>query len=316
MSQSIAPPGKAGKTPLKIAAAYIWRDRFLWLMVLPCLAYFAVFAYGPMFGVVTAFQNYTPARGFLGSKWVGFTHFINFFSSPFFPRLLRNTVLLSVYGIVWGFPVPLLFALLLNEVRKGFFKRTVQTVSYLPYFISVVVLVGMVQSFVNPYDGIINRMIQALGGQPIHFLSEPGWFRTLYIGSGIWQNFGYESIVYLAAIASIDPQLYEAARIDGATRTQMIRHVTLPSIAPTVIILLIMNFGKVMNIGFEKVNLLYSPAIYETADVISTYVYRRGILDGQYSFGSAVGLFNSAVNLVLILVVNRISKKVSDISLF
>lgn len=298
------------------ALNYLRRDKFLWLLVLPCLAYFAIFAYGPMIGIVTAFQKYSPIKGFFASDWVGLKYFNDFFSSPFFPRLLRNTVLLSLYGILWGFPVPLIFALLLNEVRKGPFKRVVQTVSYLPYFISVVVLVGILQMFVNPYDGVFNRIIMSFGGKPIHFLAEPGWFRTLYIGSGIWQGFGYESIVYLAAISSVDPQMYEAARIDGATRMQMIRRITLPSIAPTAIILLIMNFGRVMNVGFEKVNLLYSPATYETADVIATYVYRRGILDGQYSFGSAVGLFNSVVNLALLLIVNRVSKRVSSISLF
>lgn len=292
------------------------RDRFLWLLVLPGLIYFLIFAYGPMIGVVTAFQRYSPRAGFLGSRFVGLDNFRAFFSSPFFPRLLRNTVLLSFYGIVFGFPVPLLFALLLNEVKVGPFKRLVQTVSYLPYFISVVVMVGILQMFVNPYDGVFNRILVSLGMQPIHFLAEPSWFRPLYIGSGIWQGFGYESIVYLSAISAIDPQLYEAARMDGSNRFQMIRHITLPSIAPTVIILLIMNFGKIMNIGFEKVNLLSSPATYETADVIATYVYRRGILDSQYSFGSAVGLFNSVVNLALLLVVNRISKKVSSISLF
>ena len=303
------PPGRRALVNLK-------RDKFLWLLVIPGLIYFLIFSYGPMIGVVTAFQRYSPRLGFFKSPFVGLTNFQSFFSSPFFPRLLRNTVLLSLYGILWGFPVPLLFALLLNEVRNGPFKRTVQTVSYLPYFISVVVMVGILQMFVNPYDGVFNRIIERLGGQPIHFLAEPGWFRTLYIGSGIWQGFGYESIVYLSAISAIDPQLYEAAKMDGSNRMQMIRHITLPSIAPTVIILLIMNFGKVMNIGFEKVNLIYSPATYETADVIATYVYRRGVLDGQYGFGSAVGLFNSVVNLALLLMVNRVSKRVSSISLF
>jgi putative aldouronate transport system permease protein len=269
-----------------------------------------------MSGLVISFMNYSPTRGIRGSQLVGFKYFIEFFSSPFFPRLLRNTVLLSLYGLLWGFPIPIIFALLLNEVKNGLFKRTVQTVSYMPYFISVVVLAGMVQSFLTPYDGAVNKIIAALGYETVNFMVQPRWFRTIYIASGIWQGFGYESIVYLAAISAVDTQMYEAARIDGATRMQIILRITLPGIAPTAIILLIMNFGRIMNIGFEKVNLLYSPAVYETADVIATYVYRRGILDGQFSFATAVGLFNSAVNLILILTVNWISKRVTEVSLW
>ncbi len=292
------------------------RDRVLWMLVLPCIAYFIIFCYIPMGGLMMAFQNYRPVKGFWGSEWVGLKHFEQFFTSPFFPRLVRNTILISVYGLLWGFPIPILFALFLNELRPGAFKKTVQTVSYMPHFISTVVLVGIVQSFLSPYEGIVNTMITALGGQSINFLAEPGWFRTIYIGSGIWQNFGYNSIIYLSAISAVDPQLYEAARIDGAKRFQIMFRITLPCILPTAIIMLILNCGSIMNVGFEKINLLYSPATYETADVISTYVYRQGIVGAQWSYSTAVGMFNSVINLLLIIVVNRISRKLSDISLW
>ncbi len=294
----------------------IKRDRFLWLLILPGLLYFIIFCYVPMGGLVIAFKDYRPLKGIWGSNWVGLRYFAEFFSSPFFPRLMRNTVLISVYSLLWGFPVPILFALLLNELAAGPFKKVVQTVSYMPHFISVVVLVGMVQSFLSPYEGIVNQLITKLGGSAVNFLSESSWFRTIYVGSGIWQNFGYNSIIYLSAISAVDPQLYEAARIDGAKRIQIMTRVTFPCILPTAIIMLILNFGSIMNVGFEKINLLYSPAVYETADVISTYVYRRGILDSQFSFGTAVGLFNSVINLFLILVVNQISRKVSEVSLW
>ena len=292
------------------------RDRVLWMLVLPCIAYFIIFCYIPMGGLTMAFQNYRPVKGFFGSEWVGLKHFQQFFTSPFFPRLVRNTILISVYGLLWGFPIPILFALFLNELRPGIFKKTVQTVSYMPHFISTVVLVGIVQSFLSPYEGIVNTMITTLGGQSINFWAEPGWFRTIYIGSGIWQNFGYNSIIYLSAISAVDPQLYEAARIDGAKRFQIMFRITLPCILPTAIIMLILNCGSIMNVGFEKINLLYSPATYETADVISTYVYRQGIVGAQWSYSTAVGMFNSVINLLLIIVVNRISRKLSDISLW
>ena len=308
--------GRKPRTTPKKALYYLKRDRMLWLLVLPGIAYFVIFHFVPMAGVLIAFQDYRPVKGILGSNWVGLKYFFDFYHSAYFSRLIRNTVLISVYGLLWGFPVPILFALFLNELRDGPFKRVVQTVSYLPHFISVVVLVGMVQSFLNPYDGIVNSVIKSLGGTPVNFLSEPSWFRTIYIGSGIWQNFGYDSIIYLSAISSVDPQLYEAARVDGAKRIQIMFRVTLPCILPTAIIMLILNFGGIMNVGFEKVNLLYSPATYETADVISTYVYRRGVLDAQFSFSTAVGLFNSVINLFLIFTVNKISGKVSEISLW
>ena len=217
---------------------------------------------------------------------------------------MRNTILISVYGLLWGFPIPVLFALFLNELKNGPFKKLVQTVSYLPHFISVVVLVGMVQSFLNPYDGIVNTMIKALGGTPINFLSEPSWFRTIYVASGIWQDFGYNSIIYLSAISAVDPQLYEAARIDGAKRIQIMFRITLPCILPTAIIMLILNFGGIMNVGFEKVFLMQNNLNLDTAEVISTYVYKIGLVRAQYSFSAAVGLFNNIINFTIHIIVN------------
>ena len=311
-----SPAAEKSRSWLQQAFYYIKRDRMLWALVLPGLIFFIIFSYVPMGGVLIAFEDYRPAKGIFGSNWVGFRYFLDFFRSPYFGRLMRNTILISVYGLLWGFPIPILFALFLNELKNGPFKKLVQTVSYLPHFISVVVLVGMVQSFLNPYDGIVNTMIKALGGTPINFLSEQSWFRTIYVASGIWQDFGYNSIIYLSAISAVDPQLYEAARIDGAKRIQIMFRITLPCILPTAIIMLILNFGGIMNVGFEKVNLLYSPATYETADVISTYVYRRGVLDAQFSFSTAVGLFNSVINLTLMFLVNKISRRVSEVSLW
>ena len=308
--------GAKAQSRLQRALRRFKQERVLWLLVLPCIAYFIIFCYIPMGGLLIAFEDYRPVKGILGSNWVGLRYFQDFFTSPFFPLLMRNTVLISVYSLLWGFPIPILFALFLNELRPGPFKKIVQTVSYMPHFISVVVLVGMVQSFLSPYDGIVNTAITALGGEAVNFLSEPGWFRTIYVGSGIWQSFGYNSIIYLSAISAVDPQLYEAARIDGAKRFQIMFRITLPCILPTAIIMLILNCGSIMNVGFEKINLLYSPATYETADVISTYVYRKGIIDAQYGFSTAVGLFNSVINLALILLVNWISRRVSEISLW
>jgi len=294
----------------------LWRDRYLVLMVLPAVIYFVVFHYIPMLGNVIAFQDFQLGAGLFGSEWVGFRWFEEFFVSPFFGRLITNTFLLSFYMLLFSFPVPIIFALMLCEVRDGLFKKTVQTVSYLPHFISLVVVVGILQNFLSPTDGVINQLLEFFGHDPINFMEEPKYFRTLYIVSGIWQQFGWNSIVYFAAISSIDPQLYEAARIDGCSRFRQMWHVTLPGIMPTAMTLLILSLGNMMNIGFEKIILMYSPSTYQVADVISTYVYRRGLEDMQYGYAAAVGLFNSVINLVLLLIVNRISKKFTGVGLF
>lgn len=292
------------------------RDKYLLLLILPVLLYYAVFHYIPMYGIIIAFKKFSPMKGILGSAWVGFEHFIHFFQSVYFWRLLKNTLLLSVYSLFWGFPVPILFALLLNEVREGIFKKAVQTISYLPHFISIVVIAGMIVNFTTVQGGVINQMLGWFGIGPINFLSESGWFRTIYISSSVWQSFGWSSIIYLAAIAGIDPQLYEAAEMDGASRWRKMWHITLPCLLPTVAILFIMAVGNLMDVGFEKIILLYNPTTYETADVISTFVYRQGIQQANYSYSTAIGLFNNVINLILLVMVNRISRKLSETSLW
>lgn len=292
------------------------RDRYLLLLVLLPVLYFIIFHYVPMYGLQIAFKRYSPGRGIWGSPWVGLKWFEQFFGSYFAGRLIRNVLLLNIYSLLWGFPLPILFALLLNEVKNGIFKRVVQTISYMPHFISVVVVVGMVFSFLSVNGGIVNVMLEHLGIEPINFMSEPKWFRTIYIASGVWQSFGWGSIIYLAALSGIDTEQYEAARIDGANRIQQIVHITIPGILPTVIILLILQCGRMMSVGYEKIILMYNTATYEVADVISTYVYRNGILGGEFSFSTAVDLFNNVCNCLLLITINWISRKVSDISLW
>ncbi|WP_127588692.1 ABC transporter permease [Paenibacillus koleovorans] len=292
------------------------KSKYLLLLLLPGTAYLIIFQYIPMYGVVIAFKDFSPGLGIWGSEWVGFHWFSEFFNSYYAYRLLRNTVLISVYGLLWGFPIPLIFALLLNELRNGFFKRAVQTVSYFPHFISTVIITGLIVNFLSPHDGLIGVLLSKITGESISLLVDPSWFRTIYISSGIWQSFGWSSIIYLAALSAIDPQLFDAAKIDGAGRWKQMLHITLPGIMPTVVILLILNMGSLLSVGAEKIILLYSPAIYETSDVISTYVYRRGLLGADYSFGAAVGLFNSIANFLLLIIVNSISKKVNQTSLW
>lgn len=285
------------------------------MLIIPFL-YYVVYRYIPMYGVIIAFKKFSIARGVMRSDWVGLKWFLQFFRSYYFSRLVRNTFLISLYSLLFGFPVPIIFALMLNEVRQLGYKRMVQTISYLPHFISVVIVVGMMVSFLSPAGGLVNVVIERLGGETKSFMSDLRWFRALYVGSGIWQQFGFGSIIYLAAIAGINVELYDAAEADGCTRLQKIRHITIPGIASTIMILLILRMGRMLSVGFEKVLLMYSEATYEVADVISTYVYRRGIIGGEYSFATAVGLFNSVVNLVFLTVFNWLARKYSETSLW
>lgn len=294
----------------------IKRDRWLFLMIAPILAYYIIFCYVPMSGIVIAFKNFKPGHGIYYGKWVGLKWFEQYFSSIYAFRTIRNTFLLSLYSILWGFPIPILFAIVVTELRSTSVRKVVQTVSYLPHFISTVVIVGIIQIFFTQNNGIVNNLIEKLGGQKISFLTDPKWFRTLYVGSGVWQGFGYSSIIYIAAIMGIDPALYEAARIDGITKFKACWYITLPMIAETIVILLILQMGGLMSIGFEKAFLLQSSATYETSDVISTYVYRKGIEDSNYSFSTAVGLFNSVINFTFVFVANTISRKVTNASLW
>jgi putative aldouronate transport system permease protein len=291
------------------------RNWSLYLLVLPVILFYALFCYKPMYGALIAFKDFSPGRGFAGSPWVGLEHFIRFFNSPYFFRLLRNTFLISFYNLLFGFPAPIILALLLNEVRHITFKRATQTITYLPHFISIIVIAGMITDF-SLSTGLFNDIIEFFGGKRFPLLQTPGLYRTIYVASDIWQGVGWGTIIYLSALSGIDPQLYEAAMIDGAGRFKQLIHVTLPSITPTIVILLILRIGHLLGVGYEKTILLYNPATYETADIISTYVYRVGLLEQNWSYSTAIGLFNSAVNFTLLLLANKISRKLSETSLW
>lgn len=291
------------------------RNWQLYLFLLPMITYFFIFHYIPMYGVQIAFKNYLPNLGFWGSEWVGLKHFETFFNSFYFWRLLRNTIFLNLYGLLL-FPLPIIFALMLNELRNGAFKKWAQTLTYAPHFISVVVIVGMLVAFLNPQTGIVNIALKSLGFDSIYFMSEPGWFRHLYVWSGQWQSLGWNTIIFLAALAGINPELYEAAKVDGATRLQRIFHINIPGILPTVVILFILNIGLFMQIGFEKVLLMKNNLNSETADVIQTYVYQVGLLEGRFSYATAIGLFESAINIILLITVNQIARKIGENSLW
>ncbi|QHW35308.1 sugar ABC transporter permease [Paenibacillus rhizovicinus] len=292
------------------------KDKYLLLMQLPCLIYYLVFRYAPMFGLVISFKNYNLFKGVWASPWVGLKYYRTFLNSPDFFELLSNTVLLGVTKLAFAFPAPIILALLLNEVTATFLKRFVQTVSYLPHFISNVVVASMVLTFLSPSTGVVNHYLKVLGFHPVNFMSEPGWFRPVYVLSEIWQHVGWETIIYLAALTAIDPQLYEAARIDGANRWRQTLNITLPCMAPTIIILFIFNVGDVLDIGFEKVFLLASPAIYSTADIISTYVYRVGLSQGNYSYAASIDLFTAIISLIFVFTANFLARKFSEHSIW
>lgn len=293
-----------------------WKKfKVVYLLALLGVAYYVIFCYLPIGGVLMAFEKYKPTKGIFHSEWVGFKYFIDFFTGAYAWRVIRNTILINVYDLIIGFPAPIIFALLLNEITGKFFKRTVQTISYLPYFISSVVICGILLDFLSQ-DGLINQIVSAFGLPKTAFMLYPQFFRTIFVGSGIWQGLGYGAILYLAALSAVDVQLYDAAVIDGCNRFKRVLHVTIPGIMPTIVIMLILRVGSMMNVGFEKIILLYNPSVYETADVISSYVYRYGLLQGNFSYSTAVGLFNSVVNFALLIAMNSFSKRVSDISLW
>ena len=300
-----------------------WRLYFskywlLYAMLVPVLAYFAIFKYAPMYGVIIAWKRYSPSQGILRSPWVGWRHFESFFGSVYFGSILRNTLLINLYSLAFDFPMPILFALLLNELRNVRFKRTVQTVSYLPHFISTVIVVGMLYDFLNPTRGIITILLdKLLGLEPRIWLNQPGAFRTIFVASGVWQSTGWSAIIYLAALTAIDSQLYEAATIDGCGTLRKMAYVTLPGILPTIVILFILRIGQLLNIGAEKVILLYNPLTYETGDVISSFVYRRGFAERpNQSFATAVGLFNQLLNLLFLVGANAGSRRLTSSSLW
>lgn len=293
----------------------LYKNKVLYFMVLPVLIYYILFAYLPMYGIVMAFQDYKPALGVLHSKWVGMENFIDFFSSSYFMRILKNTVTISLASIIFGFPAPILLALLINEVKNKYFVKTVQTITYLPHFISLVVVCGMIKDFTSS-NGIITKLLLPIVGDNISLLTKAEWFVPIYVISDIWQGVGWGSIIYIAALSGVDQELYEAASIDGCGRLRSTWHVTLPGILPTIVIMLILRMGSVLSVGYEKIILLYNPTIYSTADVISSFIYRKGLQEYNWSYGTAVGLFNSLINVIFLIVTNKIGRKVSEISLW
>ncbi|CAG7636642.1 putative multiple-sugar transport system permease YteP [Paenibacillus solanacearum] len=298
-----------------MTAPLMARSKPYYAMFLIPFVYFAVFHYIPLLGIVIAFKQYDVFQGVLDSPWVGTRYFRQFLGDPYFYKLLQNTLLLGLYHIVFSFPAPIVLALLLNELKHRAFKRFVQTVSYLPHFLSTVVVVGILVNFLA-YDGIVNRFLGLMGVEPTHFLMMPEWFRTIYIGSEIWQGVGWGSIIYLAALTAVDPQLYEAAVIDGAGRWKQTLHVTLPGIAPTVILMLLFQIGAIMGVSFEKVLLLHNGSNHPASDVISLHVYQRGLVSNDFSYATAVGLFHSVVAVTLLTIANRLSRKVTETSLW
>jgi putative aldouronate transport system permease protein len=288
----------------------------LYILLMPAILYFAIFHYWPMYGLQIAFKDFMPSLGILDSPWVGTKHFRSFFESYHFWQLIKNTIGISIMQLVFGFPVPIVLALMINEVTHLTFKKSVQTITYAPHFISVVVMVSMLMIFLSPETGLVNKVITGLGGEAISFLADASWFKPIFVMSGLWQNAGWGTIIYIAALASIDPQQHEAAVIDGATRMQRIWHINIPGIFPTVVILLILDVGTLMAVGFEKVYLMQNPLNMKSSEIIATYVYKRGVLDAQYSFSTAVGLFNSLINFILLVSVNQLAKRTKQSSLW
>ena len=320
MSARVNPTGD-----LRRGQSRVSRGRFLrymkqywpfYLMILPALLDTVVFRYFPMYGVQIAFRDYRVRRGIWGSEWVGLKHFVNFATSSSFWLLIRNTFLLALYSLLWGFPIPIILSLMINEVRSKPFKRSVQMLTYAPHFLSSVAVVGLVNLFFQREIGLVNVLLMNMGGIDHNYIADPAWFRTLYIGSGIWQNMGWGTIIYMAALSSVDSEIIEAAVIDGANRFQKIWYVDIPSILPTVIILLIMNTGSLLSVGFEKVFLMQNKLNMDVSDVISTYTYRVGIHDGQFSYTTAIGIANSVVNALVLVLVNFVAKHVGETSLW
>ena len=292
------------------------RNKVLYFLSIPIIIWYIIFHYIPMVGIVMAFQKFSPALGFFESPWIGFTNFVRFFTGPYFGRLLRNTAMIGILDVLFGFPAPILFALLLNEIKVTKYKKFVQTVSYMPYFISMVVVCGLIVDFTQS-GGLISHLVSTISGKPAeNLLANPRYYWAIHIISNIWQGMGYGSIIYIAALASVDQEPYEAAAIDGANRWQRTIHITIPSLVPTIMIMLILRMGSLLQVGADKILLLYTPATYETADVISTYIYRSGLQNYDYGFATAVGLFNSVIGTLFLVVTNAISKRYTESSLF
>lgn len=295
---------------------HLKREWQLYVMLIPTIVWLLVFLYKPMYGLQIAFKDFSIFRGVAASPWVGFEHFETLFNNDQFIRALRNTVYISFLSLIFGFPMPILLALMFNEVLKEWFKKSAQTIVYLPHFISSVIIAGIVITAFSPSAGIVNSIIEWFGGESVYFLTRPEWFRPIFVGTTIWQEAGFQSIVYLAAIAGVSPTLYESAVVDGASRWQMMWKITIPSILPTIIIMLIIRIGNMLEVSFEMIILLYQPATYETADVVNTFIYRQGLQGRQYDLAAAAGLFNAVVAFVLVMSANAISKRYSRTSLW
>jgi putative aldouronate transport system permease protein len=303
-------------TKLKWARMHFTKEWQLYLMLLPTVIWFLVFLYKPMYGLQIAFKDYSVFRGIVGSPWIGLEHFYTLFENDQFLRAIKNTVMISGASLIFGFPMPIILALGFNEIINAKFKRTAQTIVYLPHFISAVIIAGIVITAFAPSTGVINLVLNFFGYDSIYFLTKPEWFRTIFVGTGIWQEAGFGSIVFLAAIAGVNPSLYESAVVDGASRFQMMYKITLPCILPTILIMLIIRIGNILEVGFEMIIMLYQPATYETADVISTFIYRQGLQAAQYDLAAAAGLFNAIIAFVLVVAANTISKRLSKTSLW
>jgi len=296
--------------------AHIKQDGGLYLLLLPAVLYALIFLYAPMGGVLIAFEDYSPVKGILGSPWVGLKYFAKFFNAYNFNQIFFNTLSLSLYNLVAQFPIPILFALLLNQMRQRRFRKIVQTVSYAPHFISMVVLVGMLNVFLSPSTGIVNILIKGLGGDAVYFLGKADLFRPVYVWSGVWQDTGRSAIIYIAALSSIEQELHEAAMVDGASKLQRTLYIDIPGIMPTAVIMLILNLGRIMSVGFEKAYLMQNTLNIASSEIISTYVYKVGLLNAQFSLSTAIGLFNSVISCVLVVFVNFIARRYSDTSLW
>lgn len=304
------------RAALTLALRRIRQGQALYLMLLPAVLYFAIFNYWPMYGVLIAFKNYEPFRGFFGSPWVGLSQFTAFFDSGVFWNLIRNTLTLSVYSFLVGFPVPILLALLLDQINHSAFKKWVTTVMFAPNFLSIVVVVGMLNIFLAPNTGLVNILLTHLGVNSVFFMGDPGWFSSIYVWSGVWQGAGVAMIIYLAALSGVDPALHEVAIIDGASKWKRILYIDIPSIMPTIVVVFLLSVGSLMSVAFDKVYLMQNPQNLGSSQVISTYVYQQGLLNFQFSYSTAVGLFNAVINSLLLIVMNSVAKRAAKTSLW
>ena len=291
-------------------------QKMLYLILLPFILWYMVFMFKPMYGMIIAFKDYSLFRGISGSEWIGFKNFKDFLTSPYFYVTLKNTLMLNVYSLFLEFPFAILLALMLNEVKNKYFKTIVQTASFIPYFIAVVVATGITINILSPSTGVINVFLEKLGFERVYFLAKPEFFRGIFTGMNMWKSAGFNAVIYLAALTAVDEQLYEAARIDGANKFKQLKHITIPAIIPTIVVMLVLKVGSMLNVAFETVLLLYQPATYETADVISTYVYRTGMLMQDFGLATAVGIFNAVVGFILVYSANKWSKRVTQSSLW